>query len=166
MDDWVRKELDDRITKLERESVWLRKGVVTAIDPLSVALGGADPADAIVGLSAIDGLALAVDDVVSVLARGNDMLIAGRVGGPKITTGTVSMNFGATVGARVTGIAHGLGTTPVAVFTNLVVSDGGTGAARFTSNASDLGATTFAINGRRIDGSTGGVLDCVWLAVG
>ncbi len=80
MDDWVRKELDDRITKLERETVRLRKGAVTDIDPLSVALGGADTADAIVGLSAIDGLALAVDDVVTVLARGNDMLVVGRAG--------------------------------------------------------------------------------------
>lgn len=86
-------------------------------------------------------------------------------GDHEVAFGSVSMNFGATVGARVTGIAHGLSTTPLAVFTNLVVSDGGTGAARFVSNSSDYAATTFAINGRRIDGSTGGVLNCVWLAV-
>jgi len=96
MDDRTTRDLLTDLQSLKRDSVRLRKGVVTDTDPLAVALGGSDVS--YVGVAAIDGLALVTGDVVSVLARGNDLLVVGRTG-PGILRGTIAADGSITAGA-------------------------------------------------------------------
>lgn len=56
----------------------VRLGVITDTSPLSVALGGSDTP--YTNVKAVAGAGLAVDDVVSVIRFGADLLILGRLG--------------------------------------------------------------------------------------
>lgn len=78
MDDRSTREILAKFAKLEREVPRLRRGVVTDADPLSVALGGSSISYE--GVTAIDGLALAVGDPVAVLFGGHTLWVVGRMG--------------------------------------------------------------------------------------
>ncbi len=79
MDPRALNDLNARLSRLERDTVRFRLGVITATSPLSVALGGATVDHT--SVKALNGPApLAVDDVVGVLTFGNDLLILGVIG--------------------------------------------------------------------------------------
>lgn len=95
------KDVMMRLKHLERTSARLRKGVVTAVGPLAVDLGDAGVAHS--NVSAIDGLALGVGDVVAALMRGNEVVVLGRLtNDPSQGTlgfgaaGSISLGVGAT----------------------------------------------------------------------
>lgn len=78
MDDAQQRALR-RIQESERRAVHYRQGRITALSPLSVAVGASATAYTSVK-SLVAGLV--VDDVVSILTFDNDAIIIGRVGGP------------------------------------------------------------------------------------
>jgi len=71
-------DLARRVTELERTQVRYRQGVVTATSPLSVTLGGSTVAYTSVK-ALVQPVALAVNDVVAVLAWGSDLIVLGRI---------------------------------------------------------------------------------------
>lgn len=74
MNDATIRDLLHRLDAIERRQVAVRMGVITDTSPLAVALGGSEDSFA---ARAVQGIPLAVDDVVAVLTFGNDMLILG-----------------------------------------------------------------------------------------
>lgn len=77
MDDRVTRELLTRLRRQERRSARLRRGVVTGVSPLDVALGGAGTSYE--DVPALAGTSFEVDDEVAVLLAGNDVLVLGKV---------------------------------------------------------------------------------------
>lgn len=146
MDDLTRvlKEMSDRITHLERDTVRLRKGVVTDDSPLSVALGGSDIAYE--GVPALDGPTLATDDIVSVLAYGNALLVLGE---PTANPGPASNSD-----ARAAGASTVLTTSLVAYLTAAIAAKGRPCIAHYYfvySNANSGGNRTIQVQSR-LDG--------------
>lgn len=91
MNDDLWKRIDARFRRLEQDHVKHRVGVVTDLSPLSVALGGSDTP--YTDVKRVEGAALAVDDVVSVLKFDGDLIILGRIAdtaGDRIVWGIVN----------------------------------------------------------------------------
>lgn len=75
--------IDTRISDVERAGVRYRQGVVAAISPLTVKLGGSDVA---VQATALESAGpLVVNDVVAVLSFDADLLVIGTIAGPPVT---------------------------------------------------------------------------------
>jgi hypothetical protein len=77
MDPRATKTLLNRLAKLERESVRLRKGRVTATVPLTVDLGSSGVPHRDVPVLA--GATVALNDIVAVLISGNNIVVLGKV---------------------------------------------------------------------------------------
>lgn len=77
MDPRTTKSILSRLTKLERESVRLRKGRVTATSPLTVDLGasGVPYRD----VPVVAGTTLVLNDIVVALVSGNNIIVLGKV---------------------------------------------------------------------------------------
>lgn len=73
--DAVLRDILTRLQRLERPQVKHRMGVITDTNPLSVALGGSTPFTGVQSLSPD----LQVDDIVSVLTFGSDLIVQGRI---------------------------------------------------------------------------------------
>lgn len=85
------RDLLDRLARLERYQVRYRQGVVTAISPLSVAIGGSDVP--YTSVRVLRGAALRIGDPVAVLTFGNDLLVLGAIAstrGPRHVWGIVT----------------------------------------------------------------------------
>lgn len=74
------QQMDARLRRIEQGAVRYRQGVVADDSPLTVKLGGSDVAISASKIASVG--ALAVGDVVSVLAFGNDVLVVGAIGTP------------------------------------------------------------------------------------
>lgn len=110
MDDRVREELDARITKLERETVRMRKGVVTGINPLDIDLGGSGVS--IEGVPLVDGSQPAVNDAISTLVAGNQILALGSLGRLRWQAGKVESFAWSGSDLTTITVAHSLGVAP------------------------------------------------------
>lgn len=77
MDPRTALKLVERIQALERKTPTIRLGTVTDTAPLAVALGGSDTP--YTNVKALDGDALAADDVIAAVMFGRDLLILGRI---------------------------------------------------------------------------------------
>lgn len=77
MDPRTQRDIQHRLQALERRTVTVRLGVITATAPLSVALGGSDTAHT--NVKAIAGASLAAGDTVAAITFGNDLLILGSI---------------------------------------------------------------------------------------
>lgn len=66
---------DRAIKALRKGKAALRRGVVTAVSPLEVSVGGGSPLPAF----AVDGCALSVNDQVSVIQQGSQVVVQGRL---------------------------------------------------------------------------------------
>lgn len=98
------RDLLARQQTLERRGVRYRQGTVTAIAPLTVALGASSTA--YVSVQALESYQPTVGDVVAALTFGNDLLVLG-----KVATGTGGITAIATTESR-TNTAYGTLTTP------------------------------------------------------
>lgn len=90
MDPRTTKNILARLTKLERESVRLRKGRVIDDSPLTIDLGesGVPYTD----IPHVIGRTLNVNDVVAALVSGNNVLTLGKILGNQMQLGTASIN--------------------------------------------------------------------------
>jgi hypothetical protein len=77
VNDDVRKALERRLSRIERDMVRFRRGEVTDDSPLSVALGGSDVA--YTDVKAVEGQTFTVTDQVAVLLWGNDLIVLGVI---------------------------------------------------------------------------------------
>lgn len=124
--DGVIRPILTRLAALERAMPRVRKGQVTATNPLSVTLGGATvPAS---NVKALDNTAFVVGDLVSVLTFGNDMIVLGRIanGTPKSARGTAGGNYIDGVASSAVTVTHGLGAIPKSIVMTAKYTDGGT----------------------------------------
>lgn len=160
MDDRSTHEVLARLAKLEREAVRLRRGVVTDDSPLSVALGGSDIAYS--DVPRLAGPTVEVDDSVAVLSRGNDLLMAGVLGGRQWVAGTVSLTFTASSISATAAVTHGLGVAPVAV----VYSPRGSHLGAYTPSRDTTTFTAQAFYTAETGFSLSGTFVFDWIAVG
>lgn len=89
MHDQVVTSLHRKLGDLERRGAKLRLGVVSAIAPLSVLLGGST--SAFTDVRPVDGAApLNIGDTIAALVAGNTLIVLGAVGGRRVISGSVS----------------------------------------------------------------------------
>lgn len=76
---------DRAIKALRKGKAALRRGVVTAVSPLEVSVGGGSSLPAF----AVDGCALSVNDQVSVIQQGSQVVVQGRLTDDPVDAGSV-----------------------------------------------------------------------------
>jgi len=80
---------DRAIKALRKGKAALRRGVVTAVSPLEVSVGGGSSLPAF----AVDGCALSVNDQVSVIQQGSQVVVQGRLTDDPVDAGSVGGPF-------------------------------------------------------------------------
>lgn len=156
-------ELLRRVGSLERAAIRFRLGEVTDDSPLSLTLGGSDIS--YTDVQALAGLQLTVGDTVAVLTFGNDLLVLGRLwpfGASRSGVTAVSFTTGAADSAIAT-VTHGLGATPRVVQATV---NGTGGPSLASAQAFNIGATTFQLQARFLNGTAAGAvsLNVGWTA--
>lgn len=91
MDDGTRQVLD-RLNQMDLRAVVRRVGEVTAVSPLTVAVGGSDTPYVGVPQLASGGALIIGDVVLCLLADGKDLIVLGRIGPPAGWTAFVYSN--------------------------------------------------------------------------
>lgn len=101
------RSLMGQVQDLERRGVRYRQGTVTALSPLSVALGGSSTA--YTSVKQLERGPLAVGDVVAVLTFGNDLLVLGPIAVRHVIAGAVSSAGAVVAGQGFSSSRTGLG---------------------------------------------------------